>query len=258
MMSNSQYLPGESEYTPGNIGGPPGVEVNSSDFLHDYRPFPLPDLNGGIIGCQFFKKYYEDRLFSALGVSFPPLLNKALPIRRAEYLAGRALAKINLAQLHIFDHQLLPDRNGVPQWPTCISGSLSHNRDMAICVTLPCEQARMVGIDIEKLISPEDAQLLWRHIISPQEYAFLLTQPLDFHQMLTLVFSAKESFYKLVFPKTRAAMIFHSVKIVAFDLSSGVFSLTIPDELIALFPSRRYTEGRFLLMDDNVITFMRA
>lgn len=257
-MAYRQYPPGASEYAPGNIGEPPLVEINSSYFLNSYQTLPLSEVNGSVTGCQFFKQYYDDRLFTALGVSFPPSLNNALPLRRAEYLAGRVLARKNLAQFHIFDHQLLPDRNGIPQWPTCISGSLSHNREIAICATLSCEQASMVGIDIETLMSPEDAQLLWRHIISPQEYAFLQAQPIDFHQMLTLVFSAKESFYKLVFPKTRIAMTFHSVKFVAFDLPSGVFSLTIPDELITLFPSQRYAKGTFFLMNDNVITFMRA
>lgn len=257
-MADIQYPPGESEYAPGDIGIPPLVEMSSSYFLNNFQTLPLSEVNGSVTACQFFKQHYDDRLFSALGVSFPPSLNNALPLRRAEYLAGRVLAKTNLARLHIFGHQLLPDRNGIPQWPTCISGSLSHNREIAICATLSCEQASMVGIDIETLMSPEDAQLLWRHIISPREYAFLLTQPLDFHQMLTLTFSAKESFYKLVFPKARTAMTFHSVEIVAFDLPSGVFSLTIPHELITLFPSQRYAKGSFLLMNDNVITFMRA
>jgi 4'-phosphopantetheinyl transferase EntD len=257
-MAYSQYPPGEREYAPGDIGALPFVEPTTSCFLHNCHPLPLPGLNGGVTGCQFFRKHYDDRLFATLGVSFPSSLNNALPLRRAEYLAGRVLAKTNLAQLHIFGHQLLPDRNGIPEWPTCISGSISHNREIAICATLPCEQASMVGVDIETLMSPEDAQLLWRHIISPQEYAFLLAQPLDFHQMLTLVFSAKESFYKLVFPKTRATMIFHSVQFIGFDLLSGVFSLTIPDEMMTLFPSQRYARGTFLLMNDNVITFMRA
>lgn len=257
-MAYSQYPSGESEYAPGDIGVLPLVETDASCFLHNCHPLPLPGLNGSVTGCQFFRKHYDDRLFATLGVSFPSSLNNALPLRRAEYLAGRVLAKTNLAQLHISDHHLLPDRNGIPEWPTSISGSISHNREIAICATLPCEQASMVGVDIETLMSHEDAQLLWRHIISPQEYAFLQVQPIDFHQMLTLVFSAKESFYKLVFPKTRIAMTFHSVEFVAFDLLSGVFSLTIPDELITFFPSQRYAKGTFFLMNDNVITFMRA
>ncbi|CAM4022415.1 4'-phosphopantetheinyl transferase superfamily protein [Rahnella bruchi] len=257
-MSDRRYSPGESEYAPGDIGVIPPLEVNTACFLNNCHPLPLPGLIGGVTGCHFFTQHYDDRLFAELGVSFPPSLNNALPVRRAEYLAGRALAKRNLAQLHIFGHKLLPDMDGIPQWPAGISGSLSHNREIALCVTLPSQLASMVGIDIETLMSQEDAQLLWPHIISAQEYEFLQSQPLDFHLMLTLAFSAKESFYKLVFPKTRTEMIFHSVRFVDFDLKSGMFTLTIPEELITLFPSQLYARGTFLLMNDIVVTIMRA
>ncbi len=255
-MSERQHPSEDSESALDAVWFDLAPAVNVTRFLRDYRQLPLSGFKDGVTACRFFVERYNNTLFTKLGISFPPSLNNALTLRRAEYLAGRVLAKMNLTRLGLSACELLPDQYGIPQWPAGISGSLSHNRKIVVCATLPSEQAGMAGIDIETLISPEDAQLLWRHIISPQEYAFLMAQPLEFHQMLTLVFSAKESFYKLVFPKTRNAMVFHSVRFIAFDLQDGTFSLTIPDELTTLFRSRRYADGTFLLMNDDIATFM--
>ena len=193
----------------------------------------------------------------AEGVSFPPSLRHAVDRRRAEYLAGRMLAKRNLARLHYPDNGLLPDRDGVPQWPAGIAGSLSHTCGRVVCATLPVGQAARVGIDAETLISAEDACHLCPHILCPQEYAFARAQPLAFHQMLTLIFSAKESSYKLVFPYARNTLSFHSVRLIAFDPHRGTFSLTIPDDLAALFYPRRKAEGTFVQLGDDIITLLK-
>jgi 4'-phosphopantetheinyl transferase EntD len=52
-----------------------------------------------IARCHFTLAAYRDDLFTELAVFFPPSLTRAVPKRRAEFLAGRYLASMALTSL---------------------------------------------------------------------------------------------------------------------------------------------------------------
>ena len=90
--------------------------------------------------------------FDEIGMTLPDHLARAVPKRRAEYLAGRYLARELLAPLGFADFTLLRGEDRAPQWPQGIAGAISHNADTALCAVHRESGLGGVGLDVETLI----------------------------------------------------------------------------------------------------------
>ena len=137
---------------------------------------------------------------------------RAAPQRIAEFAAGRACARAALAQLEIRDFALRmgPDRE--PLWPQGIAGSITHTAQFCGAVVARGAPARLLGVDAEHrtALRPE----LWRHITTAEERSWLETlEPDCGRQMAALLFSAKESFFKCQYPRTRQWLGFNDVSV---------------------------------------------
>lgn len=116
--------------------------------------------------------------------------------RRREFNAGRAAARKALAAAGAPQGPLPRCSNGAPQWPAHFTGSLSHTRDWAVAVAGASPPWRALGLDIERIgrVQPK----LWRLLFQPSELDWLRGLPEQaLPRTTTLLFSAKEAFYKL-------------------------------------------------------------
>jgi enterobactin synthetase component D / holo-[acyl-carrier protein] synthase len=146
---------------------------------------------------------------------------RAVPRRRAEFSCGRVFARSAMKSFGAGDDALLVGKDRVPIWPPGLVGSISHtDRYCAVAVARKA-QISVIGIDLEEMQRfPSD---LARYVLSPREIEANLHQLRDQQRLerMAIIFSAKESFYKCLFPLVCAPLAFHNVEIIVDDRSTG-------------------------------------
>ncbi|MFI0489185.1 MAG: 4'-phosphopantetheinyl transferase [Yersinia sp. (in: enterobacteria)] len=246
----------------------------TSVFIHNFTFAALPanglnhqpPFNGLLAKCDFNINEYRDELFAVYAIHFPDSLQKAVAKRRAEYLAGRFVARQILNVLAVRDYPLATGVDRAPVWPAGLIGSISHNNQRALCAaqiitpatgySVECSSIHGIGVDIESLIAVERAKELWASILSDEEYRSLQQGPLLFNQLLTLVFSAKESLFKAIYPQLGCYFDFLDARFLSYSLTSGRFELQLLRELSDDFSAGRCFTGCFSFNDSDIQTFI--
>jgi 4'-phosphopantetheinyl transferase EntD len=134
------------------------------------------------------------------------------PRRVAEFAAGRLCARRALANLGIFDFPIAvgPDRS--PRWPPGICGSISHTQGYCCAVAAPAHLVAGIGIDVE-LVGRVDAELD-ALVFTRTEADFLASlESRARARAATVIFSAKEAFYKCQYPITQRWLDFTDVTV---------------------------------------------
>jgi 4'-phosphopantetheinyl transferase EntD len=167
------------------------------------------------------------RLFSARVIAFEarqPLgpetlrteearyIARAVPKRVGEFAAGRACARRALAQLAITDFPLRVGADREPLWPEGITGSITHTAGFCGVVVARKTGVLALGIDAELASAVHPG--LWRQIATAEELRWLAGLPGSrAATMASVVFSAKEAFFKCQFPLTREWLNFADVTV---------------------------------------------
>ncbi|MGM3193393.1 4'-phosphopantetheinyl transferase family protein [Dickeya dadantii subsp. dieffenbachiae] len=208
--------------------------------------------------CHFDLSAYRDELFFRAGIPIPTEIARSVPKRRAEYLAGRYLAKAVLSRLGVNDYVLTSAADRSPQWPERIAGSLSHNVDSVLCAAHQCRHdGSCVGLDIETRMDVERANNLWPGIADEIEYDWLHSHnPISFASMLTLSFSAKESLYKALYPQVKRYFDFLDVRMVGLDTVRQTFTLQLLTDLSPAYLAGRRFSGTYQLRENDITTFL--
>ena len=166
--------------------------------------------------------------------------------RLSEFSAGRLCAKLALAELGIVNFPLQMNNDRRPRWPDGIVGSISHTRDYCAALVARATDISAIGFDVE--CTDRIGEELWDALFTSRERdrlrALLPTQrPID----ATIIFSAKEAFYKCHFAQSPSWLDFTDVEIEilpgAVDGSAGIFSIQPCSARI----SRAEYNGRFLV-----------
>lgn len=229
-----------------------------SSFITHVEFLTIADYPGPIARCRFSVAAYRDDMFPLAGFDFPEHLTSAVAKRRAEYLAGRYLARQALAKLGYHDFTLLRAEDRAPLWPQGIAGAISHNVDTALCAVHRESGLGGIGIDVETRMPVKRAEDLWSGIISTQEHEWLRQQPQAFEQLLTLVFSAKESLFKALYPQVRCYFDFLDACFTQLNMQQQTFELELLKTLTPQCHAGRRFNGHFLLQGDNVTTLIHC
>lgn len=177
------------------------------------------------------------------------LIKNSVEKRKKEFSAGRACARKVLHQLGIDHYPLLADRERVPLWPENILGSISHTEGSCLAVATKKGRLQGIGIDVERI--NRSVYDIKRMICVPTELDFLARLNCDEKQLsyLMLIFSAKESVYKALYPSRRMPFEFNDFRI-RIDTLSGCFRVEL---LIDIGPCPRLI-GRYFFVDNYVFT----
>ena len=105
-----------------------------------------------------------------------------------------------------------------------------------------------IGLDVEESGALEASVV--RLVLSPRETERLESHAASIPHVDRLIFSAKESVYKCLFPVTRRAFDFHDVEI---HIGDGSFEVEFRDEFAAMRELGRLT-ARFALTRSHVMT----
>jgi 4'-phosphopantetheinyl transferase EntD len=159
---------------------------------------------------------------------------RAAAKRASHFAAGRLCARLALTQLDVHGFALCSAADRRPLWPNGIVGSITHTDDTCAAVVAPSTDVRGLGIDIETVggISADIAST----VCTPEEYADARSHTGAWRDvLLTLIFSAKEAFFKCQYPDTREWLEFNQVAVAISRQTetSGTLTIRILDRVLA-------------------------
>jgi 4'-phosphopantetheinyl transferase EntD len=180
---------------------------------------------------------------------------RAVDKRVQEFAAGRICARRLLAMFGVNDFALRVGEDRQPVWPEGLAGSITHTCGFCAAVVALRSDMSAVGIDSELAgsVKPE----LWNSICTPSEVGWL--QSLPGGQQVgaaTLVFSAKEAFYKCQYPLTGQFLGFHDVRVEAQDWGGqrGIFQVHATRDIAIAEHAELPMQGRYLLHEQFLTT----
>ncbi|MBT8491919.1 MAG: 4'-phosphopantetheinyl transferase superfamily protein [Deltaproteobacteria bacterium] len=166
--------------------------------------------------------------------------------RRSHFAAGRRCARAAMAVLGGDPEPVLASERR-PLWPDGWVGSISHTHDYAVAAVARSQHAQALGIDVERRRPISEA--VAERITTPAELAALPSAGAD--GWITVLFSAKEAFYKLQHPLTGTFLGFRDVRV---EVEPGGHLQLILLEDVGALSSQRVFAGRFHRADAHVLT----
>ena len=143
-------------------------------------------------------------------------VEKAVAKRVKEFAAGRVCAKAALAALGVHDVALLAGLGRQPLWPAGIVGSITHTA--GLCAAAVASAGRVAAIGLDSEIAGAPTVDIWPSICRDEELAWVGSLAAEQHAAaVTLLFSAKEAFYKAQYPLVGEWLDFHDVRIEVPD-----------------------------------------
>ncbi|GIB64444.1 Phosphopantetheinyl transferase component of siderophore synthetase [Vibrio cholerae] len=131
-------------------------------------------------------------------------------------------------------------------------GSIAHCDGWAVCAVLKAEHLS-VGIDIEHRLAHQTASEVQAMIGTAQEWT-LLAQQFDLASAVTLLFSAKESLFKALFPQVQIYLDFSDAQLIGLDGNQLTLRLSIDRK--PLIPDADY-KVHFVWQESRVISAIR-
>jgi 4'-phosphopantetheinyl transferase EntD len=137
-------------------------------------------------------------------------LGRAVAKRVQEFAAGRLCVRRALHEYGIdqFPLRVAPDRQ--PVWPKGFVGSITHTAGLCAAVVAESRTIAAVGIDSEIVghVTPD----IWSTICVAGEADWVNSlRPSERAAAITLIFSAKEAFYKCQYPLVSEWLDFHDL-----------------------------------------------
>ncbi|WP_343582941.1 4'-phosphopantetheinyl transferase superfamily protein [Pseudomonas sp.] len=185
-------------------------------------------------------------------------LEQALPPRRREFTAGRLCAVAALADLGMEPAWLaIAQPYRYARFPLGVVGSISHAQNLALACAADAHYYAGVGVDAEPIALHPELWGMVEQVMTSHERACLESmskaQALRFFY---LSFSAKEAFYKAVYPLCHTDMEFSEAELAAWDLQ-GRFQLRLTSARIAPhFIQGQLFEGYWTERDNTMLTLL--
>jgi 4'-phosphopantetheinyl transferase EntD len=172
--------------------------------------------------------------------------------RRIEFLAGRLAARMAMEKLGVGRSAIPVGEAREPIWPTGLVGSISHCSCHAVAVVSKVTEVSGLGVDIERCGEIREGD--WKYIFTRTEIDFLRRLSTEEQCIFaTVLFSAKEAYFKMQFPVTRSWIDFTGVTIASNE-RFGVLSIRAessqadPHQLLALSSTTFARCGEYVLV----------
>jgi 4'-phosphopantetheinyl transferase EntD len=174
-------------------------------------------------------------------------VERAVPKRRLEFARGRACARRALSTLGVVAGPIPVGAHREPLWPEGVVGSITHCTGLVCAAVASRADVLALGIDAEPA-RPLDQEVATIALTSSERAS---THEADLHR--TVVFSAKESVHKTLFPLERIALEFDDVSIHV-ERSEGTFTVSPLGPRAVASTNLPALEGRFIVVDGFVMT----
>jgi phosphopantetheine--protein transferase-like protein len=177
-----------------------------------------------------------------------PRLSDAAEKRRKEFAAGRYCAWLALLHLGKESDPLPRNNSGAAKWPEGFTGTITHTDTWCAAAAARTETLQSIGLDIEHI--PRMNDNIAARVLTYDEQRWIDLRPKNEKaQWQTLVFSAKESFYKCLHPVIHDWIGFEEVRITP-DPEKRTLQFMLNDRLRQMPLPEKPFSGRFLLDGD--------
>lgn len=219
--------------------------------LDDHDPLPRPLAGAQLISTRFDPARFAEGDCERCDI--PPV--RGVAKRQSEYLAGRLCAREALRRLN--GHAIAPavGADRAPQWPSGVSGSITHGDNWAAALVAASDQWRGIGLDVERLLPTERALRLQGEILTPEELSRLDGLDDEARALrISLTFSLKESLFKALYPLTLTHFYFHDAELLDCDHDGA--RLRLLTDLNHDWRSGAELDGQFALFDGKVLSLV--
>ncbi|MFA8384843.1 MAG: 4'-phosphopantetheinyl transferase [Pelagibaca sp.] len=230
------------------------MQSRSNGFLSDIGAGDSLIPGAVLVTASYDTAAFSQYLFEALDVPCPDTLDRAVDKRRADYLAGRAVASAAMALL---DHPSAPvttTPGRAPLWPDGLAGSISHARGRCACL-LSRDTSHSYGVDTEAIASGQSLTAIVTETLTATERDMIAEGPLPAATNATLAFSAKEALFKALYPSVG-----HHFGFAAAELTSAPrpdsLTLTLTTDLTEELPKGRPFDIHHRLSSTHVLTWL--
>ncbi|WP_346837721.1 4'-phosphopantetheinyl transferase superfamily protein [Microbulbifer sp. SAOS-129_SWC] len=231
------------------------LSCSLNPYIKDLSEKKIPGFPGICYQCEFYEDGYSDlRVRQLLGENLHESLGRAVPKRKSEFVAGRYLARKALTSLGANSTSVGIGDNRMPLWPDSFVGSISHCREFAICAVAKQNNLKGIGIDIENILNEKSAKDIVNSILLEPEHKLVESYSTPNPSVLTLIFSAKESLFKALYPEVGYYFGFDVAQTTAINFQTGKFTLKLVQELTPALPVGIRFEGLFELDNNKVFT----
>jgi enterobactin synthetase component D len=223
--------------------------------------FPLPLADGDVLRIHlvpFLGRGFDPSAFAATGIERPHSIARSVIKRQAEFFFGRLAARKALQDFGAPTTEVLVGSDREPIWPCGTVGSISHIDGLAGAVVGPKARYCGLGIDLERVAHGQAQVALRESVVDSEELSRLgaIGGILTLDQLVTLVFSAKESLYKTAYGTVGHFFGFEAARVQTVDEDQCIVVLTLTDHLHPNFPRGRDCVISFARLDSE--TFLTA
>ena len=206
------------------------VMNKSNDFITNLKYWTAYNSYIHFVSCNFNLNNYHPEQFNSLKIVMPEEIKRSIAKRQAEFLAGRVVAMKALVRLGFLNSNvpiIAIGKNRDPIWPTGYVGSITHNKNTAICAIGTIEKTRFLGIDIETTLDDVTVSETASQIHDEVEKLVLVNKGLTSNEATTLIFSAKESIFKALYPFVQDYFGFESFRVKDINIHQKSITFTI-------------------------------
>ncbi|MCF1481373.1 hypothetical protein B7W85_20935 [Allorhizobium ampelinum] len=233
------------------------MSQRANNQVEIYSSCPVPPLFEAFISHRAVCFRHEDFTPEAameLGVPLPESMGKAVAKRKAEYVGGRFCAMEAIAaQTGQPAAPVTAGPRGEPVWPPGLVGSITHTHGFAAAAVADAARFRSLGMDTEQIMTAQVMGNVRERICGPED-RFGASRSLLPELHTTLVFSAKESLFKCLYPLVEKMFWFEDALIRIDPDRDGLFTAELLSRLHVEFPAGTVIEGRFCLTPGLVHT----
>ena len=231
-------------------------KICNDQFMICYEKSNHPYNKVKIIFCEFCNSKFDASLYENLIFKEPDSIKVSVQKRRAEFLAGR-MAAINALKLmgeHACEIPIGEHRN--PIWPVGVTGSITHYSNTALAVVANKEDAKFVGIDCEGIMSLELAESISNIILTDNERSYSKENNIPYRFFCTLIFSAKESLFKAIYPYICQYIEFDAANVIDICLLKNTFKIKLTKKITSDFDIGRCFNGYFEIESNHIVTMI--
>lgn len=177
------------------------------------------------------------------------------PKRKDEFIMGRMCASKAYEKCQGQELLSLPShKDRAPMWPLDVVGSIAHDKNYVGAAVAKKSDLIGLGIDFEEM--GRTKMELSSHIRSSKD----LSYHSDFseEELLTLIFSTKESLYKALYPLVLKFFGFEDAALRSINLDTGIFQIDLLTQLSLNFgPNTLHSfQGRFTVENKTCLTVL--
>ncbi len=185
------------------------------------------------------------------GFDLPEAIRRCAPRRQATFAAGRKAVRDALRKAgHRGDPIAGIAEDGLPDWPAGWLGSISHSDEVAAALVAPIGGARLLGLDVERIVTAEVVLQIAPDIMPERP----LGQPPELE--VTRAFSAKEALYKALYPLTRQFREFSAAHVDWPGGGPDRVTLTLTEDWGADWPTGTTFDAAQRVAAGHVITIL--